>query len=239
MGAPAREPPPPVHAVGPLREASLPDAVGVLARAFRENPLNRVVLAGCSAGARERANAHGMRAHLPSALARGLARGARSGRAGALSGVLVGAPPGAWPLPPPPLRARLRCLVGQGPRVAGAWAAVSRALEAHQPLAPHWYLATLGVEPGWRGRGAGRALLEAWLEEVDADGRPAWLETDAEANLRFYERSGFAVQRELRVQGVPVWALARPAAAARAAAPRASRAAAPAGPGAAEEEGDR
>lgn len=209
MGAPARDAPPLLHAVGPLSAAALPQAVRVLARAFRENPLNRVVLSGHSAAARERANAHGMRAHLPPALERGLARGARSGPSGALSGVLVGAPPGRWPLPPPGFGARLRCLLGQGPRVAAAWARVSRALEEHHPVAPHWYLATLGVDPAWRGRSSGRALLEGWLAEVDADGRPAWLETDSEANLRFYERSGFAVRREIRVLGVPVWALAR------------------------------
>jgi ribosomal protein S18 acetylase RimI-like enzyme len=182
----------------------------LLARAFRDNPLNRAVVRR-GAAARLRANLHGMRAHLPPAEARGTLLCAHAGPGGALAGVLVAAEPGAWPFPPPPLAARLRCTLGQGPAVARRWALVAAALRDARPGGSRFYLATLGVEPSLWGRGGGRALLAAWLAEVDARGGRAYLETDAPRNLGFYERAGFRVEREMRILDVPVWAMDRPA----------------------------
>lgn len=56
----------------------------------------------------------------------------------------------------------------------------------------------------------GSALLGRWLDDVDADAGPAWLETSRAENVRLYERFGFAVREELRLLGVPVWLMARP-----------------------------
>jgi hypothetical protein len=47
---------------------------------------------------------------------------------------------------------------------------------------------------------------------VDADGAPAYLETDAAANLRFYERAGFEVVEEIWALGVRIWTMRRPTA---------------------------
>jgi hypothetical protein len=46
---------------------------------------------------------------------------------------------------------------------------------------------------------------------VDADGAPAYLETDAAGNLRFYERAGFEVVEEIWALGVRIWTMRRPA----------------------------
>src|SRR5262249_59575542 len=85
---------------------------------------------------------------------------------------------------------------GQGRGVASRWGQVFAALARVHLPEPHWYLATLGVEPGFQGGGRGSALLECWLEAVAADALPAWLETDREANLGFYRRGGFEVALE-------------------------------------------
>jgi ribosomal protein S18 acetylase RimI-like enzyme len=130
--------------------------------------------------------------------------------AGRLAGVLSSIPPGAYPLPPPTLTVRLRCLLGQGLQVAQRWARVYEILGEHHPVERHWYLATIGVDPELRGRGVGTGLLSAWLEVVDGDPEPAYLETDVDTNLRFYERAGFAVAEELRILGVRVWTMRRP-----------------------------
>ncbi len=194
-------------AIAPLPPSQLPEAVGLLARAFRDNPLNRAVARWRGARARQRINEHGMRAHLPVALARGRVLGAQ--REGVLRGLLVAALPWGYPFPPPPWGARLRCLVGQGLGVASRWAQVYAALDARHPRDEHWYLGTLGVHPDFQGQGIGGALLTRWLAEVDRDGLPAWLETDRDSNLGFYGRAGFSVAEELEVLGVPVWALRR------------------------------
>ena len=197
-----------VPSIGPLAVAERPRTVDVLARAFRDNPLNVAVVGARYPRRRLRSNAIGTRTLLPVAEAHGEVWAAREGDR--VVGALICTPPHAYPLPPPPLAARLRCLVGQGWRVARRWAEVFQALDVLHPVDPHWYLGTLGVDPEHQGRGVGTALLRHWLARVAADASGAYLETDLQGNVRFYEREGFAVERETRVLGVRVWCMHRP-----------------------------
>jgi ribosomal protein S18 acetylase RimI-like enzyme len=190
----------------PLRADEELAAARLLARAFCENSMNRVVAPG-SARRRERSNAAGMRAVLPLARARGEVLAAREG--GALAGVLVALPPGVTTVGRPRALDALRLFLVQGPAVAGRWAAVAQALQLHRPLAPHAYLATLGVAPERQRSGVGRALLTHWLARVDAEKRRAYLETDSVQNVTWYERFGFAVRAELEVLGVTVHLMER------------------------------
>ena len=194
---------------GPLRDAEREPAVQVLARAFRDNPLNVAVIGSDDPDRRLRANAHGLRSLLPVAHAHGRVRALRAG--GQLAAVLIAVAPGAHPLPPASLAARLRCLFGQGPRVARRWAEVFEALAPLHPAEPHWYLGTLGVEPRQQGRGIGRALLDDWLADVDREPSCAYLETDRPENVAFYERAGFVAVGETRIFSVPVWRMRRQA----------------------------
>jgi len=195
------------HQLGVLAAAELPQAAGLLARAFRDNPLNRAVI-GESEIRRLLCNEVGMQVHLPVAAARADILAARS--EGRLAGLLVSVPSAVLPLPAPPLRSQLRLLWGQGLRAASRWARVSQALAENHWLGPHCYLATLGVEPALWGQGVGSLLLRAWLSKVDAEDARAYLETDAASNVRFYKRAGFAVWRELPLLGVPITLMERP-----------------------------
>ena len=194
---------------GALHGAEREPAVQLLARAFRDNPLNRAVIGSDDPERRLRANAHGLRSLLPVAYAHGCVRALRED--GGLAAVLIAVAPGAHPLPPASLAARLRCLFGQGLRVAQRWAEVFEALAPLHPPEPHWYLGTLGVEPLRQGRGYGRCLLADWLAEVDRQPSCAYLETDKPENVAFYERAGFSVFGETRIFSVPVWRMFRPA----------------------------
>ncbi len=193
-------------AISRLDARELQDAAALLGRAFRENAMNRAVVGG-SARARERSNTAGMRAVLPLVLRRGCVIAARLDSR--LAGALVALPPGVVTVGRPSWLAMLRLLAAQRPRVAGRWSAVAEALQLHRPLAPHAYLATLGVEPQLQQVGAGRALLAHWLGEVDALAQRAYLETDSTANVAWYERFGFAVRAELEVLGVTVHLMER------------------------------
>jgi GNAT superfamily N-acetyltransferase len=106
---------------------------------------------------------------------------------------------------------RIRCLLGQGWRVATRWGQVFDALQAHHPHEPSWYLGSLGVDPAAQGRGVGAALLGRWLERVDRERSAAYLETDVLANVRFYGRAGFDLEGEGEVLGTPIWRMWRPA----------------------------
>ena len=70
---------------------------------------------------------------------------------------------------------------------------------------------SLGVDPDLQGRGLGGALLASWLEGVDRDARPAYLETDRAENVGFYRRAGFEVEDETAIFGARVWCMRRPA----------------------------
>jgi ribosomal protein S18 acetylase RimI-like enzyme len=198
--------------IAALCDADRQQAIDVLARAFCDNPLNVAVIGGGDAGRRLRSNLYGMRSLLPVAADCGDVLAASV--AGRVAGVLISALPGAYPLPPPPAIQRLRCLLGQGWRVAARWGRVYDALRAHHPLEPSWYLGTLGVDPAFHGQGVGSALLERWLERVDREGSAAYLETDVFANVGFYARTGFELEGEIEVLGTPIWRMWRPAPAA-------------------------
>ena len=195
--------------IAALGEADYPRAAEVLARAFRDNPLNRAVIRSRNPSLRMRCNLHGMRALLPVAQAHGRALVARV--KGQLAGGLIAAPPFCYPLPAPSLVSRIRCLLGQGWGVAHRWGQVFELLDALHPTEPLDYLGSLGVEPALQRRGVGTALLDWWLAETDLAAAGAYLETDDPENLRFYGRRGFEVVGETEILGVRIWRMRRPA----------------------------
>ena len=76
---------------------------------------------------------------------------------------------------------------------------------------PHWYLAGIGVDPSAQRRGIGTALLAPGIEGAAQAGLPAVLLTNSEANLSFYEASGFETvkERDTPKDGPHAWAMVR------------------------------
>ncbi|MEU7041233.1 GNAT family N-acetyltransferase [Streptomyces varsoviensis] len=123
----------------------------------------------------------------------------------------------AWTTPdqdPSPGFAEIGPLIGD---LAGDRAAVFEAVEAvlapHRPSEPVWFLATVGVDPRSQRRGLGSAVLRPGLRAAADAGRPAFLETSSEQNVRFYERLGFAVTADVRLPdgGPRTWCMRREA----------------------------
>ncbi|MDR3507370.1 MAG: GNAT family N-acetyltransferase [Caulobacteraceae bacterium] len=86
------------------------------------------------------------------------------------------------------------------------------AMAKHHPHdRPHDYLYFLGVTPEAQGHGIGSRLLKSRLAQLDAAGRPAFLETATEANVRLYGRHGFTVIAEFRpgASGPTNWSMWR------------------------------
>ena len=105
----------------------------------------------------------------------------------------VWSPPGAWAF----TEEQMGMMAGPFAEAAGE--RVDRALsffvamaEVH-PAEPHWYLEGLGTHPDWQRRGIASAVLAPVLDVCDADGLPAYLETQKESNVPFYRRHGFEV----------------------------------------------
>jgi GNAT superfamily N-acetyltransferase len=84
-------------------------------------------------------------------------------------------------------------------------------LESDHPAEPHYYLPLVGVEPEWRGRGLGTALIRPILDRCDAEKVPAYLEATTPRNRALYERHGFAVteQFSLGPGSPPLWRMWR------------------------------
>ncbi len=72
----------------------------------------------------------------------------------------------------------------------------------HDPRVQHWHVGPIGVHPGRQGRGIGKALLAAFLDMADAQGSPAYLETDVDRNVALYEKFGFKVIEQEDISGV-------------------------------------
>lgn len=75
----------------------------------------------------------------------------------------------------------------------------------------HWYLALLGVDPDYSGKGIGSSLLRPILAQADADSLPCYLETAEERNVAFYQRHGFETIRHGTVPDTAVeyWTMKR------------------------------
>jgi len=69
----------------------------------------------------------------------------------------------------------------------------------HDPLEQHWHLGPVGVLPSHQGKGIGTKFLSRFCQEVDACLSSAYLETDTDKNVRFYERFGFEVVKETEI----------------------------------------
>ena len=63
----------------------------------------------------------------------------------------------------------------------------------HDRVEQHWHLGPIGVLPSHRGMGVGTELMQRFCKEVDNCSAKAYLETDLDENVRFYEKFGFKI----------------------------------------------
>ncbi|MFH1242071.1 MAG: GNAT family N-acetyltransferase [Pseudomonadota bacterium] len=83
----------------------------------------------------------------------------------------------------------------------------------HAQLAPftHLYLSSIAVDPVHQKKGYGTGLLRAMFKRIDQEKMPVYLETNAEDNISYYERVGFAVRKQVIIPDtdLPVWVMIR------------------------------
>ena len=131
---------------------------------------------------------------------------------GGLAGGCIALPPDGWQMPKAvDGRTAVRWLRALGmhlPRVIR----LQRAMEAHHPGGPHYYIRWVGVRPGLQGQGLGSALIRPILDRCDSDDLPAYIEASSQRSAALYERLGFIHLGvlELPEGGPPVWPMRRP-----------------------------
>jgi ribosomal protein S18 acetylase RimI-like enzyme len=124
------------------------------------------------------------------------------------AGVGVWEPPGAWKQSVADqlrlLPATLAAFGRHSPRAIRSLAVLEAGHPAEPAYPPHYYLAFLGVDPPWQGRGLGAALMSPVLARCDAERTPAYLEASTARNRALYERHGFTVTEEFALgRGAP------------------------------------
>ena len=77
-------------------------------------------------------------------------------------------------------------------------------MASFHPEEPHWYLPLIAADPSRQGEGLGTALMQTAMENIDADGRPAYLESSNPRNVPLYKRFGFEPIGEIRTRTSPV-----------------------------------
>ncbi len=134
---------------------------------------------------------------------------------GKVAAAAVWLPPGAYPRGARrELMTYMRTmptLVHSGKRIGRAVALLGAVDKAHHEIAgPHYYLGILGTDPEFQRAGAGSAVLAPVLERCDAEGLPAYLETQKEANIAYYARHRFELAQKIDIDGCPpIWTLLR------------------------------
>jgi len=121
-----------------------------------------------------------------------------------------------WTPPNPPQPSRweryqesFHMRLAHGRRIHSVRDCFERMARRHPP-APHWYLLALATENACQGQGLAGRLLEERFLHCDKEGQTVVLETSKESNLTYYERFGFVVTDELRIdEGVQTWLMVR------------------------------
>jgi len=185
-------------------------AAAVLGRGMRDNPLHTAAFGGDPAF-REKALAGVFRAFLAMEVAtKGLVVGAFKN--GSLVGVCGMMRPHCCQLAPPEKLALLPKLLWHcGVRGTGKLLSQFGHWSTHDPASPHWHLGPVGIERDLQGQGIGSLLIREFSRIVDAENLSAWLETDKDVNVSFYQKHGFEVVAEDAVNGVQNWFMERKA----------------------------
>ncbi|WP_158785898.1 N-acetyltransferase [Granulicella sp. L46] len=192
-----------------LRQTDLRPAALILGRAMRDNPVHVRAFAISDAERRRRALEWFFRPVLLGLHQRGLIYGAY--RDNALVGICGIARPGFCQPAPLEKLSVLPAIVRGNPLGAALRVLNWTAAWAHRdPAGPHWHLGPVAIEPSVQRQGIGSALLTAFCVHMNACGAVAYLETDRQANVHFYQKFGFVVVAEANVLGVPNWFMSRP-----------------------------
>jgi ribosomal protein S18 acetylase RimI-like enzyme len=195
----------PIVEVRDLQPDEVPAAVRLLARGFRDEPLQIATLGPDPERRHQRLNVlfltmfEVMEAQTP--------LGAFDG--GTMVGVTGVAPPGTCQATRSQLLKYVWALLPIGPRSLLRSARLNASWAAVDPKEPHSHLGPLAVDADLRGGGIGSQILASYCQRLDDEKLTGYLETDAEAKVRLYQRFGFEVVGEKRVVGIPNWFMAR------------------------------
>jgi ribosomal protein S18 acetylase RimI-like enzyme len=195
-------------AVRDLHPDEIPQAVRILARGMRDNPLH-VATYGADPARRVKCHWRLMRRLFQVSPAQQIC----ALEDGKPVGVLRVAPVGMCQPSAADGLGMLPGFAALGPRTAVRTSRWIFSWAKRDPDEPHVHLGPFAVDAHLQGRGIGTLIMQEHCRRLDAAGEVGYLETDKPENVRFYERFGFVVVGEEAVLGVPNWFMRRGASA--------------------------
>jgi ribosomal protein S18 acetylase RimI-like enzyme len=195
--------------IKPITRQTCDQAVQVLGQAFMTDPVSMAVYHNLSADRMLQALVNDFQAEFRLSERRGCPILAQEGDQ--VLGAAMIYPPGGYPLPVlDQWRLLISSVIKNGLYDVRAWIRWLDEVERFHPTEPHYYLAYIGVHPGFQGQGVGSAMLKHLMGMADAALVGCYLENANPRNLPFYQRSGFQVSKELEIIGLKTWLMWRP-----------------------------
>lgn len=128
---------------------------------------------------------------------------------GALLGVAASSTPGRCIAATLPVDDRSRRPPGAGASALVRLWHVGSVMADHDLAEDHCHVGPVGVEPGFQGMGIGSRMMGVLCGRFDDRHEVAWLETDKQENVRFYQSFGFEVLEEVPVLSFTFWFMRR------------------------------
>ncbi|MBN1217263.1 MAG: GNAT family N-acetyltransferase [Candidatus Lokiarchaeota archaeon] len=69
-------------------------------------------------------------------------------------------------------------------------------------IGPYIYFSVIGVSQKNQGEGYGGKLIKALIEKADIEGKPIYLETQNEPNVKMYEKFGFEILKKIDMSAI-------------------------------------
>lgn len=194
-----------------LGRSQLSDAVGVLARAFTNDPMANYMMGVSRISLEE--SLHEL--FLFSCEVRLLLDWPLLGvwvEEEQLAGVAGITLPGdvQWPPSLQEVYANLKARIGK--EAVSRLETYSRLADTNRPSTPHYQLGMIGVDPEHQGQGCGGQLLQTVNEmsESHPESTGVWLDTENPRNVPYYQRFGYEIKAHSMLNGIDVWGMFRP-----------------------------
>ncbi|MGB7873389.1 MAG: GNAT family N-acetyltransferase [Anaerolineales bacterium] len=194
-----------------LDRSQLSDAVGVLSRAFANDPMANHMMEVSKISLEESLNelflfSCEVRLLLDWPLLGVFVEGEK------LAGVAGITLPGEvkWPPSLQEIYANLSTRIGQ--EAVLRLETYSRLADTNRPSEPHYQLGMIGVDPEYQGQGCGGQLLNAVNEmsESHPESMGVWLDTENPRNVPYYQRFGYEIKEHSMLDEIDVWGMFRP-----------------------------
>jgi len=99
-----------------------------------------------------------------------------------------------------------------GPDAVSRLETYSQIADTNRPAEPHYQLGMIGVDPEHQGRGCGGQLLHSVNEMSESHPKSTgvWLDTENPRNVPYYQRFGYEVKAHSMLDKIDVWGMFRP-----------------------------